>query len=208
MTDVGADHRLLLNKFCGYRPMLVLPTTVYAPQTDDLNQSDIKAAWSVLQAFHSPQMVIFNGGPESGSSLGHKHLQIFPLPDANSIKLFPGQARSTKVITSDIAHVPFKHFALKLDASTTAADVFESCQLLLDEARPALQKVDSTDYNVVFTAHWITVIPRRTVNWGGPQGANAAGMVGMVTVPNEEERKEWAERGYTDYLVKLGIPRD
>ena len=208
VTDVGANHRLLVNKFCIYRPMLVLPTSVYAPQSDDLNLSDIEAAWSVLQVFRTSQMVIYNCGSDAGSSVGHKHLQIFPLPDAEGIQLFPEYAESTQVISKEIIHVPFKHFALKLAPMTTAANVYKSYQILLAEARHALKQVDATDYNVVFTAKWITVIPRRTAVWGGPQGANAAGMVGMVTVPTEEQRRRWAELGYTDYLVRFGIPLD
>lgn len=208
VTDVGPSHRLLLNKFCVYRPMLVLPTTVYAPQSDDLNVEDMKAAWSVLQAFHTAQMVIYNCGSDAGSSVGHKHLQVFPLPDTKSIRLFPEHAESTEVISKAIIHVPFKHFALKLAPNATAADVYKSYQILLAEARHALNQVDATDYNVVFTAKWITVIPRRTAVWGGPQGANAAGMVGMVTVPTGEQRRRWAELGYTDYLVRFGIPLD
>lgn len=30
-------------------------------------------------------MVIFNGGPDAGSSVAHKHLQVFPRPEWKTI---------------------------------------------------------------------------------------------------------------------------
>ena len=188
--------------------MLVLPTTRYAPQTDDLDLSDITAAWAVLQAIEMPLMVIYNCGPAAGSSLGHKHLQLFPLPDQKSIKLFPSLATSQTAVTENISNLPFKHFVQRISAEARPAEVFRLYETLLRKTRQALRKVDATDYNVIFTAEWMALIPRRTAVWGGPYGANAAGMVGLVNVPNGDQRQQWADLGYTDYLVKLGIPID
>ena len=206
IANLGS-HRLMVNKYCIYRPMLVLPTTEYALQTDDLDLGDITVSWTVLKAFESPQMVIFNCGSAAGSSVGHKHLQIFPVPSEKSIVLFPSLATSADAIVQDIPNVPFKHFVHKIPKGAKAFKVFELCQALLNQTKLALQEVDATDYNVAFTANWIVLIPRRTaVHYGGPFGANAAGMLGMITIPDEEQRQQWADLGYTDYLVKLGIP--
>lgn len=92
ITDLGASHRLLVNKYCIYRPMLVIPTKEYALQTDDLDISDIEATWAVLQAFSTPSLVIYNCGINAGSSQGHKHLQLFPLP---AHQLWPSKASSS-----------------------------------------------------------------------------------------------------------------
>jgi sulfate adenylyltransferase (ADP) / ATP adenylyltransferase len=209
ITNVGSSHRLLVNKYCAYRPMLVLPTVKYAPQTDDLDGSDIAAAWAVLKAFKTPQMVIYNCGANSGSSQGHKHLQLFPLAISTSPALFPARATSSTHIENRISNVPFEHFVLRITADATARDVFDKYQRLLIETRQALEVARAGhDYNVIFTADWIAFIPRRTAVWGGPFGANAAGMLGLVTVPSIQQREQWAELGYTKYLVRLGIPRE
>lgn len=187
--------------------MLVLPTTDFALQTDDLDLSDIAAAWAILKAFETPQMAIYNCGAAAGSSLGHKHIQIFPLPDKESMPLFPSQAVSTTTISRNISNVPFKHFVLRISKAAQAVDVLKLYQTLLIEAGKALRDAKAgSDYNVVFTTGWIALIPRRTAVWGGPYGANGAGMVGMVTVPSLEQRQQWADLGYTNYLVRLGIP--
>jgi ATP adenylyltransferase len=82
VTDLGCAHRLLVNKYGIFRPMTVIPTRNYALQTDDLDLSDINAAWSVL---------IYNCGINAGSSQGHKHTQVFPLP---AHQLWPSKATS------------------------------------------------------------------------------------------------------------------
>lgn len=93
ITPVGSTHRLLLNKFCVYRPMLLLPTVDFALQSDDLNFHDVNAAFAILKAFKTKQLMIFNCGVNAGSSQGHKHMQIFPAP---SHELWPSGATSSE----------------------------------------------------------------------------------------------------------------
>lgn len=174
----------MLNKYCLYRPMLVVPTRQFAPQSDDLDASDLSAAWALLQAFNHPGnddgrdhssassdsdqntrndsriitttsgpcsstnqfVVIFNGGASGGSSQGHKHLQLFPLPEnparraamwpekiraayyspslpppPPSPSLTPTQARLEDTIETSIPGVPFRHFGLRIPYSTSPA---------------------------------------------------------------------------------------
>ena len=92
----GQSHKLILNKYCVYRPMLILHTTLFVPQTDDLDFADLAAAWAVLRRMKTPQMIIYNCGVESGSSQGHKHVQIFPRRDSERFGMFPSKATSTE----------------------------------------------------------------------------------------------------------------
>ena len=110
---------MMLNKYGIYRPMFVLPTVDHAPQTDDLDLDDIKASWAALRTFQErPQMVIYNCGAAAGSSVGHKHLQMFAVPTTNSITLFPSHATSETVIARNLPNVPFKcHEPLREGAS-------------------------------------------------------------------------------------------
>ncbi|RMZ77693.1 hypothetical protein DV738_g4337, partial [Chaetothyriales sp. CBS 135597] len=43
LSPVGPSHLLLLNKYCVYRPSLLLITKHFAPQSEDLDQSDLSA---------------------------------------------------------------------------------------------------------------------------------------------------------------------
>lgn len=89
VARIGDAYKLIVNKFCVYRPMLVLHTSLFAPQTEDLNLSDVSAVWAILREFQSPQMIIYNCGVEAGSSQGHKHLQIFPRQDSAEFQMWP-----------------------------------------------------------------------------------------------------------------------
>lgn len=76
--------------------MLILHTTLFVPQTNDLDAGDLKAAWAILRQIETPQMIIYNCGVEAGSSQGHKHIQIFPRLDSEKFQMFPSRATSTE----------------------------------------------------------------------------------------------------------------
>jgi ATP adenylyltransferase len=90
VNHVGSEHTLLMNKYCVLRPMLVLHTNAYQPQSSDLDSTDLTAAWNVLNALTPQYMVIYNRGVDSGSSQGHKHMQVFPKEEG--LELFPDRA--------------------------------------------------------------------------------------------------------------------
>lgn len=94
VAHVGEYHVLELSMHCIYRPAYVLHTRFFAPQTDDLDLNDLRAAYAVMENLDSKvrQIVIYNCGVEAGSSQGHKHMQVFAYPDC--FDLFPGRARS------------------------------------------------------------------------------------------------------------------
>ncbi|GAD91606.1 5',5'''-P-1,P-4-tetraphosphate phosphorylase, putative [Paecilomyces variotii No. 5] len=207
ITDIGQSYRLLLNKYCVYRPMLVLPTREFALQEDDLNATDLTAVWAVMKSFSTPLLMIYNCGVNSGSSQGHKHLQLFAAPEH---ELWPARATSEEDVASRIPGVSFKHYVLRIPEHATTRDVVRIHERLLALTKEALVKAGDVDgdYNVAMTAEWMALIPRRTFGPGGPNGSNAAGMLGLVAIKDDEERERWAELGYTDYLAYLGVPVD
>ncbi|KAH7021455.1 uncharacterized protein B0I36DRAFT_425111 [Microdochium trichocladiopsis] len=208
VTHIGNTHTLLLNLRCIYRPMYVLHTRLFAPQTDDLDVTDVSAAWDImgnLAKSAGPQMMIYNCGVDAGSSQGHKHVQIFEC--SSSIELLPSRAESTTEIATDIPSVPYEHFVLRLPASATAAQVHSSLQRLVDTARERRGPHGQwSDYNVVLTADWVCVIPRRHAVMG-TTGANGAGIVGLCWVRDQAERDSWDELGLTRHLAYLAVEK-
>jgi ATP adenylyltransferase len=104
--------------------------------------------------------------------------------------------------------VPFKHYVIRLLSHADADTAYKAYLRLLDTSRNVLAKSGegSRDYNVAMTADWIAIIPRKTSQ--GPYGANAAGMLGIVYLPDQQERDRWTQAGYTKQLVTFGIPVD
>ena len=208
-----------------YRPAFILHTKKFALQTDDLDISDYRAACAVLRHFRTPQMMIYNCGVDAGSSQGHKHMQIFPRPTDLPFELFPEEYRSTEgeltlaypychasncivVIGYSLPHVPHRHYVLHLPESAKAEDVFDRYLKLLAEVKGIQKRFGSGPaYNVALTSDWLCLIPRRHVNRDGI-GANAAGMLGLIWLRDQEERDGWSRLEYTSHLEYLGIPMD
>ncbi|KAJ9266432.1 hypothetical protein DTO212C5_6355 [Paecilomyces variotii] len=210
ITDIGDSHRLLVNKYCIYRPMLVLPTREFALQEDDLSATDLTAVWAVMKSFSTTRLLmIYNCGVNSGSSQGHKHMQLFAEPE---FEIWPARASASArdEVESRISGVSFKHFVLRIPEHAKARDVVRIHDRLLALTKEVLVRIGDVDgdYNVAMTEEWMALIPRRTFGPGGPNGSNAAGMLGLVAIKDEEERRRWAELGYTDYLAYLGVPID
>lgn len=97
---------------------------------------------------------------------------------------------------------------MRLPSHADANTAYKAYIRLLDASREVLAKSGegSGDYNVAMTADWIAIIPRRTSQ--GPYGANAAGMLGIVYLPDQQERDRWTQTGYTKQLVAFGISVD
>ena len=64
---------------------MILHTREFQSQTDMLKEQDFEAAVSVLEQLGDRYMAIFNGGPDAGSSVAHKHMQLFVKPDWRSL---------------------------------------------------------------------------------------------------------------------------
>jgi ATP adenylyltransferase len=104
LNHIGSGHRLLTNKYCVTRPMLLLTAAEFQSQNEDLNEADIIAIWAVLRTVGRGWMAIYNCGPESGNSQRHKHMQCFPIFDG--IKMPPEKLASNKKCTECLDNRP------------------------------------------------------------------------------------------------------
>lgn len=64
---------------------MILHTRDFQAQTDMLTQADFEASVDILTKLGDRYMVIFNGGPAAGSSVAHKHLQVFLRPEWRTV---------------------------------------------------------------------------------------------------------------------------
>jgi ATP adenylyltransferase/5',5'''-P-1,P-4-tetraphosphate phosphorylase II len=207
VTKVSGTHLLVLNRYCVFRPQyLILTLDSFKRQTETLDEADLSAAWSVLQNMKTDHFIIFNCGPEAGCSRIHKHMQVIPRP--TDFTLFPDKEGL------DLSAVPFKYYIKRLSGQgKTSANLpyslLETYKSLCTEARAAWQssakgKSEYLPHNMVLTKRWILVLPRRKCEVNGAS-ANAAGMMGMVWVTNENQMDHWKEFGPAKVLAELGI---
>lgn len=209
--------------------MYILHTREYERQSEDLGFEDVRAAWVVLGALDVDEegdgggaeeeegkergkggkgegiMAIYNCGAEAGASQGHKHLQLFPKPAPSVFELYPYQISLSTTSSSTHSKVPYKHAIMAIPDTASAEDVFGVYEKLLGEMRPVMQKEGVEDYNVVLVREWMLLMPRRHHGREGVE-CNAAGMMGMIWLKDEGERKGWERLGMTEHLRWLGLP--
>jgi sulfate adenylyltransferase (ADP) / ATP adenylyltransferase len=226
LAQLNGTHTLIFSKHCMYRPHYVLHTKAFAPQTDDLDESDLSAALTVLKAFERPHMVIFNCGVDAGASQGHKHMQLFPYSPDVPFRVFPDNVHDTESksrgpgkagwtltslipsedVTSDIPGVPHRHFVIQLPDAVNVTEIHDRYRKLLNEVKLAhMQYGHGEAYNIIMTINWLCLIPRRNAG-KGTTAANAAGMIGLVWLRDQAERDSWADLGFSNHLRYLGMP--
>jgi len=226
ITSLGTSHLLTFNKFPAARPhMLLLTQDGFRRQHERLDRDDLAAMWATINTLNNSKkryLAFYNCGFESGCSRLHKHMQVFPAPDAGTFTLWPDHEENKfrrKMI-------PFKYsmFRYEKDWSATPGGLLEIYQELLRQAEEDLvsyttNSISPTEngkkaermegaaipHNVIMNRDWMVVIPRRAGGWDGATG-NAPAMLGMVWLPSVEKMNRWIELGPCEVLGRMGVP--
>lgn len=220
LCHIGPSHTLMLNMYCVYRPSLILVTRQYAPQSDFLDASDLGASWAMLEHLSRAQkesrlIMFYNCGAESGSSQGHKHMQImpYPQPEEMGFQLFPERVKPTDQVTSGPSGVPYAHFVLKLPDNSTTDDVVKAHEILQSKHQEFLkaqghQISSSPPHNLLLASSWMCLVPRRHSGAERDAFTNAIGMVGIVWVADKTEITKWsnASGSVEEHFEYLGYP--
>lgn len=205
------DHyRCLLNKFNVMDHHILMVTTQYEPQQTPLRAEDFLAAQICLQA--QDGLVFYNGGPEAGASIEHKHLQMIPLPldpiPLSPIPLSPLLAENDvpfpfhKIFSSistswpTASVLPFKHLVIEADFSVNGsfdnlkASAENNChnyQQILKELN-LLTNADGmmAPHNLLITRDALWVVPRKKERSQG-FAVNALGFSGTLLIKDTQQ---------------------
>ena len=221
-------HKLILNKFCLFRPQYMLLTLdPLRRQGEPLDAQDLAAAWAVLTSMSRPEQqqsgdgggggyVVYNGGREAGSSRKHKHLQVLGMP--GSLR-DDGEVGARGLWPLDMARLPFMYFCYEVhEADGRGGSEDDALRRLVRAAeehaaacRAALGVAEGGpfDHNVILTRDRMVTIPRRRGTVPAIKGHNvgAQGMLGLVWVNEEAQMDAWKAAGMVAVLRELGLPR-
>ncbi|KAK7954283.1 hypothetical protein PG988_014977 [Apiospora saccharicola] len=205
MADVSDTHCVAFNKFCMYRPHLLLLTLDgYRRQYDPLSLDDMQAARLMLETMNWHHFMFFNCGKEGGCSRLHKHMQLAPLCK-NRLKPWPETTAGDTVVKT-----PYQYILRRFENDLGPKQIHDLYAQMMVEARRIL-KIDPRSsehipHNVALGRNWILVIPRRKAGFNGAY-ANTLGLLGMISVANEAELHCWLDQGAVEVLKQLGVPR-
>jgi ATP adenylyltransferase/5',5'''-P-1,P-4-tetraphosphate phosphorylase II len=209
--EIGAlaKHLLTFNMFSMYRPhFLLLTQDGRRRQTEPLDLDDFTAMHMLITTSDMKLLAFYNCGAPAGCSRMHKHMQAIPQTSFDPWQNHLGDCKGSS---------PFTLFRYAFQEG------FPSPETLLDIYMQLLKKAETalgqpTDYdaqafgrapphNVLIDEKYIAVIPRRSVG-RGRLTLNAAGMMGMIWVGDDNHLAGWLESPSTAYhvLSEAGVP--
>jgi len=207
----------LLNKYNVVDYHLILATEDFQPQTDPLTESDFAALWNVVST--TSFLGFFNGGPLSGASQPHKHLQLLPPPTSDAATGSSFEASFEQLISKvpaspgQIFKIPefgFKHSCLFLDPTELQQEnpsnyLCRTYQLLLQSQGLLNTKSGEKSYNFLMTQRWMMVVPRSNEKYGNIS-VNSIGFLGSMLVKTQQELEKLKESGPMTILQNVTFP--
>ncbi|AET37282.1 uncharacterized protein Ecym_1023 [Eremothecium cymbalariae DBVPG len=231
LNSVNKDYTLLLNKYPVIPEHILLVTKKFEDQRSPLSPDDLLTAYQLLDKLDDEDddkryVAFYNCGPNSGSSVDHKHLQLFKLPDNVTLfqdKLCKGENHflpGSNMEPLQERNVSFCHFVIPLpdEMEKVTKDLLAMTFIaLLQRVLTLFQnwendKIDLTiSYNVMITKKWMCVVPRsKAVGETTPLGLNAIGYMGLLLVRAEDILNQLLESPHLmdQLLLECGFPNN
>ncbi len=217
VANISDTHLCLLNKFNVIDHHLLIVTRVFEHQDCLLTLDDFTAMWACMAEFDG--LAFYNGGKIAGASQPHKHLQMIPLPMANTGPRIPIEPLLTPRHTNDILGVlpglPFVHSFARLNPSWLKSPI-QAAQGTVSLYRDMLEAVGlnrsvepegshhCAPYNLLLTRQWMLLVPR-SVEFFESISVNALGFAGALLVLNEQQMSAVKEQGCMAVLKSTAL---
>ncbi len=214
VADVSPTHVAVLNKFSVFPHHLLVITRAFVEQQTPLTRGDLAAVRACLRQMDG--LAFYNSGPAAGASQRHRHLQLVPLPLAPGGPLLPVApaiaAAAPRAAAADPRHegrplaptpptgnagagsgpaltmarapgLPYEHRLVwwgdRLPRAETLLRAYRALRL-------ALGVGDADPYNLLLTAEWMLMVPRRAECFESIS-VNALGFAGALLVRSDSE---------------------
>jgi ATP adenylyltransferase len=206
VTDLGASHYALLNKFYLLAGHTLLVTRRFEHQERLLDVDDFAALAACLNEVD--WLAFYNGGRDAGASQSRKHLQLVPLP------LAPESADEVPMerVLGGAGSVPFRHAFARVAPRATARErharyreLLERCGIL--PLATAAGELQSAPYNLLVRQSWMLVVPRSQACFESIS-VNALGFAGSLFLRSQEEFDRVCGIGPMAVLRAVAIPED
>ena len=198
IKSVHNKHTLILNKYPVQIGHMLLITNKWQPQDGWLNIDDFEAISNVDN--DTTGLWFFNSSKEAGASQPHRHFQLLPRHNNESIcpryEWFCSLLNNKNHIKSLISHcISIK--PRNYNKYSCSNDLFNSYKSMIEEMN--LGDIDLNNkplkpYNLLITSEWIALIKRKTDRSNG-FSINALGFAGYFL---------GTKRSDVDTLIKFG----
>jgi sulfate adenylyltransferase (ADP) / ATP adenylyltransferase len=207
VADISDTHVCILNKFNVVDYHLLIITRAFEEQESLLTQPDFTAMWACLADIDG--LAFYNSGKIAGASQKHKHLQIVPLPLANTGVKVPIEAIFGAEFTSvgKVPGLPFVHALTRFDSDLTKSSIDAGAATL--ERYQALLKAVGLEnkigaYNLLVTREWMLMVGRSRECFESIS-VNSLGFAGALLVRNQEQLQLLKQYGAMNILKNVTI---
>lgn len=209
VADISDTHVCILNKFNVVDYHLLIITRAFEEQESLLTQPDFTAMWACLADVDG--LAFYNGGKIAGASQKHKHLQIVPLPLANTgvkvpIEVLFAEAEFVDSI-GKVPGLPFVHALTRFDSDLTKSPI-DAGAATLERYQALLKAVglsNRTDaYNLLMTREWMLMVGRSRECFESIS-VNSLGFAGALLVRNQEQLQLLKQYGAMNILKSVGM---
>jgi ATP adenylyltransferase len=215
VADLSQTHVCLLNKFNVVEHHLLIVTRAFEDQECWLDLADFEALAICMAEFDG--LGFYNGGQVAGASQRHKHLQMVPLPLAESGPKVPMAAVFASArFQGDLgvsSLLPFRHVFSRLDPVTLISPR-DIAPVLLSRYQALLTAVglqgegtaQAGPYNLLVTHEWMLLVPRSAEFFHGIS-INGLGFAGALLVRDEQQMRRLKELGPMTALKRVAVYR-
>ncbi len=209
VADISDTHVCILNKFNVVDYHLLIITRAFEEQESLLTQLDFTAMWACLADIDG--LAFYNGGKIAGASQKHKHLQIVPLPLANTgvnvpIEVLFAEAEFVDSI-GKVPGLPFVHALTRFDSDLTKSPI-DAGAVTLERYQALLKAVGLSNridaYNLLVTREWMLMVGRSRECFESIS-VNSLGFAGALLVRNQEQLQLLKQFGAMNILKSVGI---
>jgi len=216
ICKLSDTHVLIYNKFPIVEHHVLVITDKFEKQNSELSQADFRATLPVLKAMYG--LAFFNSGPMSGSSQGHKHIQVIPksaYPDGKvPLSTLIKRECQPGFGWKQISHFKFKHcvyvFEKKITSNLDESAANERAKMLNRIYLEGIKKLYNTDlsyaYNMVMTSEFMFLVLRKQEAAFSSIRVNAVGFTGSFAIRTEEELQVFKEKSALEILEDVSIP--
>ncbi len=220
VADISDTHVALLNKFNVVDHHLLIVTRAFEDQRTLLTQADFEALGVCLEQIDG--LAFYNAGTVAGASQRHKHLQLVPLPLAESGPRVPvetvlNRAGSPIDAVDTEAGFPFVHAVTSLGTSAESSASPSPMALLagyhallkatgLLEDTPPQDGMITPPYNLLITRQWMLLVPRARESYADIS-VNALGFAGSLLVRDDSQLQRIKETGPMTVLTEVAFNR-
>lgn len=211
VAELGASHRVVLNKFPVIERHLLLVTRRFEDQHAPLSQADFDALAAVISAHGG--LGFYNGGRSAGASQAHKHLQWVPQSAAALNAFLPPQRSLAGTEAFANPALPWAHAFVHLPgfesegsgpSGAALASAFRTACAALDMPWAA---DPMPPYNLLATRETLLLVPRTREKWQDVS-VNSLAYAGSLFVRDREQIERLSACGALAVLAAVGRAPD